>query len=106
MVCAGISNSTLIDNSIAGILAYPNTCDYYFYAKMMGAFFIVLTLSLYFKDRERIVKSDMISCLGVSSIATIFVSLIGTLLQIIPSDIFIEIFVLGMVFIVIWAFKK
>ncbi len=106
MVCAGISNSTLIDTGIPGILAFPTSCDYYFYAKIMGAFFIILTLSLYFRDRERIVKADVISCLGISAIATIFVSLIGTLLQIIQSDIFIEIFVIGMIFIVIWVFKK
>ena len=104
MTCTGIE--TLIDSSITGILAYPNTCDYYFYAKIMGAFFIILSLSLYYKDKERLTKSDMISCLGVSAIATIFVSLIGTFIKIIPSDIFIKIFVVGMIFIVIWVFKK
>ncbi len=106
MVCAGISNSTLIDTGITGILAFPTTCDYYFYAKIMGALFIILSLTLYFKDRERIVKADMISCLGISAIATIFISLIGTFLKIIQSDVFIEIFVIGMIFIVIWVFKK
>ena len=106
MVCAGISNSTLIDTGIAGLLAFPTTCDYYFYAKIMGALFVILSLTLYFKDRERIVKADMISCLGISAIATIFISLIGTFLKIIQSDVFIEIFVIGIIFIVICVFKK
>ena len=104
MTCAGLE--TLTDSTITGILAYPTTCDYHFYAKIMGAFFIIITLTLYFKDRERVVKADMISCLGVAAIATIFVSLIGTFLTIIQQDVFIEIFVLGMIFIMIWMLKK
>jgi len=44
--------------------------------------------------------------MGISAIATIFVSLIGTLIKIIQPDIFIEIFVIGMIFIVVWLLKK
>ncbi len=104
MTCAGIE--TLIDNSITGILAYPTSCDYYFYAKIMAAIFIILAIILYRIDEDKFIKSDMISALGVSAIATIFLSLLGTLIKIIQPDIFILIFVIGMIFVVIWFLKR
>ncbi len=103
MVCEGLE--TLADNTITGILAFPTSCDYQFYAKIMGAFFIIISMILYNRDKDKIIKPDMISAFGVSAIATIFIALIGTLVKIIQPDIFIEIFVIGMIFIVIWMLK-
>lgn len=104
MVCKGLE--TLTDNTIIGILQFPTSCDYQFYAKIMGAFFVVLSLILFNKDKEKFVKADMISCLGVSAIATISVAVIGTFIKIIQLDILIEIVVVGMVFIVLWLLKR
>lgn len=104
MVCAGLE--TLIDNSITGILAFPTSCDYYFYAKVMLAFFIILATALYKLDSDKFIKSDMISALGVSAIATIFVSLIGTFIKVIQPDIFINILVIGLIFIIFWLIKR
>lgn len=104
MVCAGIdvlTNYTLVD-----ILSYPTTCDYQFYAKIMAGIFIVIALILFETEREKAVKPDMLSCAGVASMATIFLALLGTMINIIQVDIFIEIFVVGMIIIVIWLFKK
>lgn len=104
MVCSGLD--VLTEDSLVGLLQFPTTCDYYFYAKIMFAFFMIVALSLFFADRKRIVKADFISCLGISGISTIFVSLIGTLLEIIQGDVFIEIVVACLVFIVIWLVKR
>ena len=104
MVCAGLNGT--INTGISGILAYPTTCDYYFYSKILVAIWIILTFILYFKDKENMIKPDWISCMAISSIATIFIALAGSLLNIVQPDIFIEIFVVGMIFIVIWLFKR
>lgn len=104
MVCNGLE--TLVDNSITGILAFPTSCDYYFYAKIMGTFFVVLSMILYNREKDKFIKSDMLSSMGVSAIATIFVALIGTFIKIIQPDVFIEIFVVGMILIVIWLLKN
>ncbi len=104
MVCAGLE--TLVDNSITGILAFPTSCDYYFYAKIMFAFWLIVAFALYRADKDRFIKSDFVSAMGVSAVVTIFVSLIGTTLKIIQPDIFISIFVIGMIFIVFWLLKK
>lgn len=104
MACAGLE--TLTDQTITGILAFPTSCDYYFYAKVMFAFWLVLSAALFRGDKDRYLKSDYLSAMGVSAIATICVALAGTLVKIIQPDIFIDIFVVGMVFIVIWLIKK
>ena len=103
-LCPGIE--TLSDTSIVGILSYPTICDTQFYGKIMAAIFIILAFGLFMRDRDRETKPDMISAMGVSAIAVIFLSLIGTLIGFIQQTIFIEIFVVGMVLIVIWMLKK
>jgi len=104
MVCAGLE--TLVDNSIKGILAFPTSCWYHFYSGVMLAFFLVIAFALKNADEEKFVKGDMISAFGVSAIATIFIALLGTSLKIIQQDIFIEIFVVGLIFIVVWLVRK
>ena len=104
MACQGID--ALTEYTLTTILAYPTSCDYYFYAKILGAIFIIVALILYETEKEKFVKPDAISCLGVSALAVIFLALLGTLVGIIQVDIFIETFVIGMIFIVIWMFKK
>lgn len=104
MVCAGLE--TLPDSSITTILRYPTSCYYHFWGLVMFGFFIILTLTLYNNDMKRLPKADMISSMGVSALATIFVTALGTLVGIIESDIFIYITVIGVVFIIMWIFKK
>ena len=104
MVCGGLEN--LVDNSITGLLAFPTSCDYWFYGKVMLAFFIILSMILYRKDSEKLIRADMISSMGVSAIATIFVSFLGTTIKIIQSDVFTAIFVGMIIFVVVWMLKK
>lgn len=103
MVCSGLE--TLASTDLVDILAYPTSCDYYFYAKFMAAFFIIVTFAMYNVERKKFVRADFISSMGVSAIATIFVSAIAMMLTIIQTDVFIEIFVIGMVIVSIWMFK-
>ena len=103
-LCPGIE--TLADKSIVGLLSYPSLCDTQFYAKIMAAIFIILAFGLFMRDRDREIKPDIISSMGVSAVAVIFLSLIGTMIGMIQQTIFIEIFVVGMVLIVIWMLKK
>ena len=104
MVCRGLEIIT--DDTIVGLLSFPTSCHYYFYGEIMFAFWLIVALSLFRLDEDRFIKPDFLSASGVSAAATIFVSLMGTLLGIIPQDIFIYIFTLGMVLIAIWILKK
>lgn len=104
MVCVGLE--ALTDNTITGILAFPSSCDFHFWAKIMAGFFIILTLILFREDEEKITKPDLISAMGVSALATIVISLMGTLVGFISSEVFIEIFVVGIILVVLWMFKR
>ena len=108
MVCEGFTNiSTLGD-----ILVWPTACNYYFYLVVLATIFITVTLILYNREKEEVVKADIISSLGVSSIATLLLALIGTLIKnsadipVIQQDIFLIVFSFSIVFIMLWFFKK
>ena len=108
MVCLALTGIT----TPGDLLVYPTSCFYYFYLVVLGTIFITLTLILYNKEKEEQVKSDIISILGVSSIATIILALIGTLIKntagipMIQRDIFLYVLAMGIVFISIWFFKR
>lgn len=104
MVCAGLESLT--DKGIVGILQYPTSCDFWFWGKIMLAIFMILTLSLYIKDREKLLKADFISAAGVSALATIFLTLIGSIAQIIERDIMVLTLVIGLIFIIMWLIKR
>lgn len=105
MVCAGIDST--INAGISGIMAYPNSCDYFFWLKILVGIFVILSFILYNRDRDKLQKPDMVSSMGVSALATIFLTLVLSLLPgVIQTDVFIEILVGGMVFVVIWLLKK
>ena len=104
MVCRVLD--PLIEDSIVGLLAYPTVCDYFFYLKAMAGLFIIFTLILKSIDDEKFLKSDTLSAMGISAILVIFLSFNLLTWGIMQVDVFIEVFVSGMVFIVLWLLKK
>lgn len=98
-------------NGIADLLVYPTVCDYYFYAKIFAGLFIILTLAVYFTEKKVLLKPDIISGMGVSSLAIFFLALIGTLITstdgipMVQQDIFIYVIAFTIIFVGIWYFK-
>lgn len=104
MVCQGLD--ILTNYTITTLMQFPTTCDHFFYLKIMASLFVIMALTLYYEERARIGKADFISSLGISGIATIFISLIGTLVGFIETDIFIIIIVSCLSFVALWFFKE
>ncbi len=108
MVCSIFTNI----NSIGDFLVWPTSCNYYIYLIVFATLFITLSLILYNKQKESQIRSDLISSMGVSSIAVLFLALIGTLIKneasipMIQQDIFLYVFAVTIVFLLIWFFKK
>ena len=108
MVCATFTGIT----NIGDLLVWVTICNYYIYLIIFATVFITLTLILYNKEKEDRLRSDIISCMGVSSIAILFLALIGTLIKntagipMVQLDIFLYIFSFSVIFILIWFFKK
>lgn len=116
MVACG-SLALLGEAGIVGLLAYPTSCDYYFYLKIFASLFIILSFLLKDSEEERNFRpGDMISSMGVSAIVVIIIALFGTFLEaplldgtiikVVQPDIFITTLVAGLVIIVIWILKK
>lgn len=97
---------------IADILVYPTVCDYYFYAKIFAFLFLAIAGLMYFIERQFIVKPDLISCLGVSSLATSMLATIGSLIKsadgipMVQGDILAYIIGGSIVFISLWLWKQ
>ena len=108
MVCTAFTGIT----NVGDFLVWPTGCNYYFYLVVFATIFITLALILYNKEKEDIVKPDVISSLGVSAIVTLILALIGTLIKnsadipMVQQDIFLYIFSFSIIFILIWFFKK
>ena len=108
MVCLGFTGI----GSIADLLVWPTSCSYWFYLVVFATVFITLSLILYNRQKDEEVKGDFISSMGVSAIATLFLSLIGTLIKnsegipMLQQDVFIYIFAMSIIFILLWFFKR
>jgi len=111
MPCEGLSimGSSL---GIEDILVFPVTCYYYFWAVILVTLFIILSYILYNREREDQVKPDLISILGISSTATLFLAVIGSLIKstsgivMIQQDILLYCVAVWIIFVSIWFFKK
>ena len=108
MVCSGFVGI----ESWGDILVWPTSCNYYFYLIVLAVVFITLSLILYNREKEERTRSDMVSSMGVSAIATLILGLIGTLIKntagipMIQNDIFLYVYSISIIFILIWFFKK
>ncbi len=108
MVCSAIFS---ID-SIADLLVWPAGCDFYFYLKIFTGLFIILTWGLYKFEKKHRQDSEILSSMGVSSIAIFVLALIGTLIKnsdnipMISSTVLLIIIAVTIPIILIWMFKK
>ena len=108
MVCAEFTGI----ESIGDLLVWPTICSYWFYLIVFATIFITLSLILYNRQKDEEVKGDLVSSMGVSAIATLFLSLIGTLIKnsdgipMVQQDVFIYVFAMSIIFILLWFFKK
>jgi hypothetical protein len=108
MVCTPIFTI----NSIADLLVWPTTCDYFFYLKIFLAVFIILAWFLYKTDKKIVPwAADFWSSLSVASIAITMLGIIGTLIAntdgipMISPEILLIILAITIPIILIWLFK-
>jgi hypothetical protein len=106
MVCEGLESLGVGNQTLSNLLSYPTTCVPQFWTMILVSFFIVVTFLIIFFERERVQKVDWWSSMGVSALATIFVTIGGSIAGFIPRIIVIQIVVAGMLLIAIWMFKR
>ncbi len=94
------------ESGIAGLMSLPNASYPYFWAWIMGGIWIIMVLTMYFKESEKLGKSKILSSMAVSSFAILFLSTIGTVLTIISVEIMVYILVLSLIVIAVWFFSS
>lgn len=99
-------------NTISDFLVYPTGCFYYFWLLILSFLWLVLVYSFYEKDEQRKTEGEMLSSMGVSSIAIIALASWGTFIKnsqdivMIQNDIFLWILAPAIVFIGLWIYNK
>jgi chromate transport protein ChrA len=79
---------------------------------MFGFLFLVLVYSFYEKDEQKKAEGEMLSSMGVASIAVTALTAWGTFIKnsqdipMIQNDIFLWILAPTIVFIVLWIYSK
>lgn len=96
---------SLNDTSIAGVMSFPLTGDYYFYAKILFGIWLIIALGFFFEEKKRLGKGNMLSSLAVASLATIVLAVIGSLFDIVTQEVLVSTMVLGLIFIFVWFVK-
>ena len=105
MAFPDLSNFTT-NPTIGDFMAFPNSSYPYFWAWIMGGLWMIISLTLYFKEKEKVGRSSLLSSMAVASLAVILLSTIGTIVGFITLEIMIFILVIGFLIIGIWFFSN
>ena len=98
--------SSLTNSSgIGGLMKLPNSSYPYYWAWILGGLWVIMVLTMYFKEKEKIGKGKILSSMAVACLAIIFLSVLGTALEIVSVDIMVKLLVLCFMIIAIWFFS-
>ena len=87
-------------------MGFPNSAYPPFWAWIIGALWIIITLTIFFEEKDRVGKANILSGMAVSSLVCIVLSVFGTLLGVIDLPIMIYILVFGILIIIVWFFSQ
>ena len=91
--------------TIGNLMSLPNASYPYYWAWIFGGIWLIITLSLYFSEKDKTGKGKMLASMAVSCFAIIMLATIGTIVGFVQLEIMIYILVLCMVIIGIWFFS-
>ena len=92
--------------TIGSFMSLPNASYPYYWAWILGSIWMMITLTLYFKEKERKGIGLFLSSMAVSSLAIIFLAVTGTIVGFITLEVMIYILVIGLLIIGIWFFSS
>ena len=91
---------------IGELLALPNASYPFYWALIIIGLWVIVFLTIYFKEKEFSSKGNLLSAMAVSSFAMIMLSAVGTLFNIITLPIFLPLLIGGLLIIAIWIFSS
>lgn len=108
MAWRGIDNvaNTGGDTDVTSFLTFPSLDFPEFWGLVLFSFFAILTLRLFYKQKETAGKGDFISSSAVSSFATSLLGLVLNLAEVIDRTILIFTLSITFVFVAIYFLTK
>jgi len=91
---------------IGDLLNLPNASYPYYWGWILAGLTLIIALTLYFKEKETTGRGKLISSVAVASLATLLLSVIGTIVGFIPNEILIYHLVLTLIITAIWFFNS
>jgi len=97
--------SSLSDNpTIGDFLALPNASYPFFWAWILGGIWIIITLSLYFSEKDRKTVESMLASMAIGCFAALILCVLGTIVGFVSLEIMIYALVFGIGIIAVWLF--
>lgn len=97
--------SNLSNNpGINELMSLPNNSHPFFWLIIFIAIYGIISLTLYYYEKNKRGKSNLLSCMAVAALPIIVLSTIGSLMGIIQVENFIFILVFCLMIVVIWLF--
>lgn len=95
--------SSLSNNSgIEDLMALPNASFPWFWVTILAGIFLILTLSLYYREKEERARGSLLSAAAVSSLACIVLAVIGSLFGLFTLETLVPVIVFGILIIAVW----
>lgn len=94
------------DSNIATLLALPNASNPFFWTVILGGVFIILSLTMYFREKSLTGRGNLLSSSAVSALACIVIAVFGSLINIFTVETLVPVLVFGLVIIVSWIFSS
>ena len=91
---------------ISELMALPNSTHPFYWTIIMVGLWAIVSLTMYFTEKERRGIGNLLSSMAVASLAIIMLSTIATLTGMITMVNFIPLLVGGLLIIAIWIFSS
>lgn len=91
-------------SGIGGLLSLSNSSYPYFWAWILGAFWLIITTSLYFSERQRKGVGSLLSSMAISCFALMVLSTLGSIIGFVSLEIMTYILVFCLMIIGVWFF--
>jgi uncharacterized membrane protein len=100
-----LSNLTS-SSGIGGLLSLPVKAYPYFWLWIYGGIWIIIFLALYFREKERMGRGNILSSMAVSCLAIMMLCVLGSIIGFITLEIMIITMVFCFLIIGIWFFSN
>jgi hypothetical protein len=92
-------------SDIGDIMALPNASYPWFWVVVLMGVWLIVSLSIYFKEKGMIGRSSLLSAMAIASLPCMMLATLGSLFGVFTLTTLLPVLVFGLLIIVIWIFS-